>query len=103
MICQCHEIQVISGGIALDDQDPTPYLYRAFSQISANKSVDALKDVEKSIELNNNRAVYRSSLLLDQDLGVKSASLSEVFNDLGFSQAARVKRFFFVKNVYDSF
>lgn len=77
--------------IAMDDQDPTPYLYRAFSHLSANRPVAALEDVEKSIELNDARAVYRSSLLLDQDLGVRSASLAEVYNSLGFSQLARVE------------
>ena len=77
--------------MALDAKDPTPYLYRAYSKLSANRPVLALKDVEKSIQLNENRAVYRSSFLLDQDLAVRSASLSETFNALGFSEIARVE------------
>jgi len=77
--------------IALDDKDPTPYLYRAFNQLSQNKPVLALRDIEESIQLNNNRAVYRSSLLLDQDLGVRSAGLAEAFNAVGFPELARTE------------
>ncbi len=77
--------------INLDPLDPTPWLYKAFNEIAVNNPVQALKDVETSIELNNNRAVYRSSLLLDQDLGVRTAGLSEAFTELGFADAARVE------------
>ncbi|RIL10407.1 MAG: hypothetical protein DCC75_04415 [Proteobacteria bacterium] len=87
----------------LDPRDPTPYLYRAYNQLSANKVVAALDDVEKSIELNNNRAVYRSSLLLDQDLGVRSAGLSEIFTSLGFDQAARVEAIKSINRDYGNF
>jgi Tfp pilus assembly protein PilF len=83
-----HEYQ---RAIELDPKDPTAYLYRAYNSLSQNRPVDALNDVEKSIELNNNRAVYRSSLLLDQDAGVKSANLAEVFTTLGFAEVARVE------------
>lgn len=92
-----------NSAIDLDSQDPTPYLYRAFSNLSANKSVQALQDIEKSIELNDNRAVYRSSLLLDQDLGVKSAGLAAVFNDLGFSQAARIEAIKSINKNYSNY
>lgn len=77
--------------IELDPNDPTPYLYRAYNNLSQNRPVDALKDVEKSIQLNQSRAVYRSRLLLDQDLGVRSAGLAEVFSNLGFGEVARVE------------
>lgn len=77
--------------IALDSRDPTPHLYRAFSNLSLNKPIAALGDIETSIELNNNRGVYRSGLLLDQDLGVKASSLAQVFERLGFHDAARLE------------
>lgn len=77
--------------IDLDPKDPTPYLYRAFNSLSQNRPVEALSDVETSIEKNNNRAVYRSSFYLDQDLAVRSAGLANVFNALGFWEAARVE------------
>lgn len=53
--------------------------------------MEALKDLQKSIELNNNQAVYRSQLLLDKDLASRSASLGSIYRDLNFQQAALVE------------
>ncbi|MBX7137832.1 MAG: FecR domain-containing protein [Oligoflexia bacterium] len=89
--------------IALDPRDPTPFLYRAYSNLSANDPISALEDVEHSIDLNSNRAVYRSSFLLDQDLGVRGASLAEVFNTLGFSQAARIEAIKSINRDYSNY
>ncbi|MGI6525003.1 MAG: tetratricopeptide repeat protein [Bdellovibrionota bacterium] len=77
--------------IELDPDDPTPYLYRAFNNLSTNRVVEALKDVETSIAKNDNRAIFRSELLLDRDEATRTANLAEIFNELGFSQAARVE------------
>jgi tetratricopeptide (TPR) repeat protein len=70
----------------LDPKDPTPWLYDAIRKQSTNRPVEALYDLQKSIELNDNRAVYRSRFQLDQDLAVRSVSLARVYNDLGFQQ-----------------
>lgn len=75
----------------LDPMDPTPWLYDAILKQSENRPVEALHDLQKSIELNDNRAVYRSKLLLDEDLAVRSASLGRIYNDLGFQQLALVE------------
>ena len=75
----------------LDPQDPTPWFYDAIRKQSVNRPVEALQDLQKSIELNDNRAVYRSRLLLDQDLAARSASLARIYNDLGFEQLALVE------------
>ncbi len=56
-----------------------------------NRPVEALQDIQKSIELNDNRAVYRSQLLLDQDLAARSASLGQIYNNLGFQQLGLVE------------
>lgn len=77
--------------IELDPNDPTPYMYRAFNKLAENRVVEALFDVEDSISRNDNRAVYRSSLLLDQDSSVRSTSLAEVFQQLGFSRIAQLE------------
>lgn len=77
--------------IRLDPHDPTPYLYRAFNSLSLNRPIEALRDLERSVDLNDNRAVYRSRLLLDQDRGVRSTSLAEVYSRLGFSQIAQTE------------
>ena len=47
--------------------------------------------MEKAIELNDNRAVYRSRLQLDADLAARSASQARIYSDLGFQQLALVE------------
>lgn len=75
----------------LDPLDPTSFFYNAIRKQSINQPVEALKDMEKAIELNDNRTVYRSELLLDQDLAARSASLGRIYTDLGFEQLALVE------------
>jgi tetratricopeptide (TPR) repeat protein len=75
----------------LDPLDPTPYFYDAIRKQTINRPVEALHDLQKSIELNDNRAVYRSRLLLDGDLAARSASLGRIYQDLGFKQLALVE------------
>ena len=70
----------------LDPNDPTPWLYDAIRLQSENRPVEALRNIEKSIELNDNRAVYRSRELLDQDQAARGTSLARIYNDLGFEQ-----------------
>jgi len=73
----------------LDPNDPTPWLYGAIQKQTENRPIEALHDLEKSIELNDNRAVYRSSFLLDQDRSVRSVNLGNIYRDIGFEQLAR--------------
>ncbi len=72
----------------LDPNDPTPYFYDAILKQTTNRPVDALENLQRSIALNDQRAVYRSRLLLDQDLAVRGASLSRIYSDLGMDQLA---------------
>jgi hypothetical protein len=73
---------------ALDPLDPTPYLYDAIRLQSINQPVDAMLNMEKSIELNDNRAIYRSRQLLDSDRATRGANLAQIYDDLGFRQLA---------------
>ncbi len=73
---------------SLDPKDPTPWFYDAIRKQTLNRPVEALQDLQQSIRLNDNRAVYRSRLLLDQDHAARSTSLARIYNDLGFSQLA---------------
>ncbi|TFH32654.1 MAG: tetratricopeptide repeat protein, partial [Deltaproteobacteria bacterium] len=75
----------------LDPLDPTPYFYDAIGKQTTNRPVAALEDMEKAIERNDNRAVYRSRLLLDDDLAARSASIGRIYNDLGFQERALVE------------
>ena len=72
----------------LDPKDPTPYFYDAIAKQTTNRPVEALQDYQKAIELNDNRAVYRSQLYLDSDLAARSAALARIYSDLGFQQRA---------------
>jgi Flp pilus assembly protein TadD len=87
----------------LDPQDPTPWIYRSYSRIAQNRPVAALDDIEESIDRNQNRAVYRSSFLLDQDSAVRSANLARVFNELGFSDAGRIEAIKSINKQYSNF
>ncbi len=75
----------------LDPKDPTPHFYDAVRKQTENRPVEALQDLQKAIELNDNRAVYRSRLLLDTDLAARSASLARIYSDLGFQERALVE------------
>jgi Flp pilus assembly protein TadD len=75
----------------LDPADPTPFFYDAILKQTTNRPVEALYDAQEAIALNDNRAVYRSRLLLDRDLAARSAGLARIYNDLGFQQLALVE------------
>jgi tetratricopeptide (TPR) repeat protein len=68
----------------LDPLDPTAYLYDAIRLQTINRPVEALRQLDRSIELNDNRAVYRSRLLLDSDRAARGASLARIYQDLDF-------------------
>jgi tetratricopeptide (TPR) repeat protein len=70
----------------LDPLDPTPWLYSGIARQTVNQPVEAVQDLEKSIELNDNRAVYRGRLLLDEDRASRGTSLARAYNNLGFEQ-----------------
>jgi len=75
----------------LDPHDPTPWLYDAIRRQSINRPGEALENVRKSIELNDNRVVYRSQLLLDEDRATREATLAGIYSNLGFEQRAQVE------------
>ncbi len=67
----------------LDPNDPTPWLYSALQNKQENRYNEAIDDLEKSLALNENRRVYRSKLLLDQDRGVRGTNLASVYLNNG--------------------
>ncbi len=72
----------------LDAADPTPWLYSALllrQQLRFNEAVD---DLEKSSALNDNRRVYRSRLMLDQDHAVRSSSLATIYSSAGMDEVS---------------
>ena len=74
-----------------DPKDPTPWLYDAINKQTTNRPVEALEANQQAVELNGNRAVYRSRLLLDSDQAARSAALGRIYTDLGFQDRALVQ------------
>ena len=70
----------------LDPADPTPWYFDASRLLLENRPVEALEALEQSIERNDNRAPYRSRLLLDQDRAGRGANLASIYDSLGFHQ-----------------
>lgn len=72
----------------LDPNDPTAWLYSALLKQERNCINDAIRDLEKSRELNDNRSLFRSRQLLDQDQAIRSANLAEIYRDAGMAEVA---------------
>jgi Flp pilus assembly protein TadD len=72
----------------LDPNDPTPWFYDAIRKQTLNRPGEALQDMQQAIELNDNRAVYRSRLMLDDDLAARGAALGRIYSDLSFQELA---------------
>jgi tetratricopeptide (TPR) repeat protein len=72
----------------LDPNDPTAWLYSALIDENENRLNEAVRALEKSQELNTNRSVYRSQLLLQQDSAVRSANLARIYEEAGLGDVA---------------
>lgn len=67
----------------IDPNDPTSWLYSALLNQADNRVNEAVSDLEKSKELNGNRSLFRSQLLLDKDDAVRGANLAAMYRDVG--------------------
>jgi tetratricopeptide (TPR) repeat protein len=84
----------LDRAIELDANDPTPWLYRALQDKQENRLNTAVRDLEQSITLNDNRRVFRSQFLLDQDKAVRGSNLASIYqldgmNDVAVREATR--------------
>ncbi|MCB1800244.1 MAG: TonB-dependent receptor [Gammaproteobacteria bacterium] len=73
----------------LDPLDPTPWFHDGIRKRTNNEPIAAIRDFEQSIALNDNRAVYRSRLLLDDDLAVRTGNIGATYAELGLRDVAR--------------
>ena len=73
----------------LDAGDPTAWLYSALHAWQENHLNEAVRDLERSSDLNDNRSLYRSQLLLDRDRAVRSANLAAIYADAGLADVSR--------------
>ena len=72
----------------LDPGDPTASLYSALLNFQQDRIAEAIHDLEESVRLNDNRAVYRSRLLLDQDQSVRGANLANIYESAGMREVS---------------
>ena len=73
----------------MDPNDPTPWLYQAILQQNNHRPFQALTALNKSIALNDNRAIYRSRFNLDTDEASRMANQASIYKDLGLEDRAR--------------
>jgi tetratricopeptide (TPR) repeat protein len=74
--------------MALDPNDPTAWLYSALIRQQENRINEAVRDFEHAEDLADNRAVYRSRLLLDQDRAVSGVNLASIYQDAGMAEVS---------------
>ena len=72
----------------LDKNDPTPWLYSALLKQQQNRINEAVADLETSQTQNDNRSLFRSRLLLDEDRAVRSANLASIYRDAGMTDVS---------------
>jgi hypothetical protein len=73
---------------SLDTNDPTPWLYSALLNQQQNRINSGVRDLEKSVELNDNLSLFHSRLLLDEDRAVRSANLASIYRDAGMNDVS---------------
>ncbi len=81
----------LDAAVELDPRDPTPHLYSGIFQNDLNRPGVAVDHFQDSIRLNDNRAVYRSRFLLDEDRATRNVQLATAYNRLGLSEWANLE------------
>lgn len=72
----------------LDPADPTAWLYTALLDQQVNRLNPAIEAFEQSQAVNDERRLYRSRLLLDQDRAVRGSTLAGAYRDAGMADVA---------------
>ncbi|MGQ9920875.1 MAG: tetratricopeptide repeat protein [Desulfobacca sp.] len=75
-------LEVYDYAKTLDPRDPTPYLYKGIALTDLNRPGEAIQEINRSIALNDNRAVFRTRLALNRDLAVRNFNLAKSFLQL---------------------
>jgi tetratricopeptide (TPR) repeat protein len=75
----------------LDPKDPIPHFYKGIALTDLNRPGEAVQSINRSIELNDNRAVFRSRLLLEKDKSTSNYNLARAYSQLGLGEWATSK------------
>ncbi len=87
----------------LDPNEPTAWLYSALDLWQHNRLNEAIRSLERSVDLNDNRAIFRSRLLLDEDRAVRSANLAALYDDVGLPEVSYHTAVRAVSESYENF
>lgn len=87
----------------LDPADPTPWLYSALLKQENNQVNEAVDDLESSLALNDNRRLYSSQQLLDEQRAVKGVNLATAYKRAGMDRVSRVEATKAVSDDYSSY
>lgn len=87
----------------LDPKDPTGWLYSALHLWQENRLNEAIRDLERSSDLNDQRAPFRGRLLLDEDRSVRSANLAVLYEEAGLADVSRHAAAWAVAEDYENF
>ena len=74
---------------SMDKTDPTAWLYEAVFDQQQGRINDGIRNLQTSKQLNQQRSIYRSRHLLDEDRAVRGANLSSLYRDAGFLDLSR--------------
>ena len=88
---------------SLDPADPTAWLYSALHEFQTHQINDAVADLEHSMELNDNRSVFRPRLQLDRDRAMRSADLATIYDTAGLTEAGQAAAYRAVDESYSDF
>ncbi len=91
-------LEVFDYAKTLDPKDPTPHFYKGVALTDLNRPGEAIQEINKSIELNDNVALFRSRSLLEQDLSLRNYDLARAYRQLGMSEWAFSKAVTAVKH-----
>ncbi|MGL4399353.1 MAG: TonB-dependent receptor domain-containing protein [Luteolibacter sp.] len=77
-------------GIArrLDPGDPTAPFYQSLLDQRGYAYNEGIANLEESVRLNDNRAIFRSGFLLDKDRSVRQANLASLYKNVGMTEAS---------------
>jgi len=87
----------------LDPADPTAWLYSALQRFQTHQVNAAVRDLEQSKALNDNRAIFRSRLQLDQDRATRSADLAAIYSAAGMTEVSQSSASRAVEESYSDF
>lgn len=72
----------------MNPNDASAWLHSALWHWQQNQPNNAIRELETSLALNDDRAVFRSDNLLDRDRAVRSANLAAIYREVGLEESA---------------